>query len=128
VQERRSLPQGHLFKEVRDATPSAEDHDAAMYMAACRRRDVGIDHWVSLLITGSAWGESALSIYQATLMEPGQKAPEVSTEEFSAQTLPGARNLPLSAVKPGKDVGEVKAAKDDGRLPMEDHNTRLLWM
>jgi hypothetical protein len=82
---------------------------------------------VSLLITGSAWGESALSIYQATLMEPGQKAPEVSTEEFSAQTLPGARNLPLSAVKPGKDVGEVKAAKDDGRLPMEDHNTRLLW-
>jgi rhodanese-related sulfurtransferase len=29
-------------------------------------------------------------------------------------------------VKPGKDVGEVKAAKDDGRLPMEDHNTRLI--
>ncbi len=47
-------------------------------------------------------------------------------EEFSAQTLPGARNLSLSGVKPGKDVGEVKAAKDDGRLPMEDHNTRLI--
>ena len=27
---------------------------------------------------------------------------------------------------PGKDVGEVKAAKDDGRLPMEDHNTRIV--
>ena len=26
----------------------------------------------------------------------------------------------------GKDVGEVKRAKDDGRLPMEDHNTRIL--
>jgi len=26
----------------------------------------------------------------------------------------------------GKDVGEVKRAKDDGRLPMEDHNTRLI--
>jgi rhodanese-related sulfurtransferase len=47
-------------------------------------------------------------------------------EEFSAQTLPGARNLPLSGVKPGKDVGEVKVAKDDGRLPMDDHNTRLI--
>jgi rhodanese-related sulfurtransferase len=46
--------------------------------------------------------------------------------EFSAQTLPGARNLPRSGLKPGKDVGEVKAAKDDGRLPMEDHNTRIV--
>jgi hypothetical protein len=27
---------------------------------------------------------------------------------------------------PGKDVGEVKTAKDDGRLPMEDHNTRII--
>lgn len=214
---------------------------------------------VSVVIAGSAWGESALNIYQTTLMEPGQKTPEVSTEElrkilaeksatvfdarpsreyavshipgalnvsakpevpmsqyvsdvaeigrlvgndkatpivlycngpfcgkskrlsaelveagytnvrryqlgipvwralggltevelegvlyvlegdrtavfidardpeeFSAQTLPGARNLPRSDVKPGKDVGEVKAAKDDGRLPMEDHNTRLI--
>ena len=26
----------------------------------------------------------------------------------------------------GKDVGEVRRAKDDGRLPMEDHNTRLI--
>jgi hypothetical protein len=26
-------------------------------------------------------------------------------------------------LKPGKDTGEVKTAKDDGRLPMEDHNT-----
>ncbi len=47
-------------------------------------------------------------------------------EKFGAQTLPGARNLPRSGVKPGKDVGEVKAAKDDGRLPMEDHNTRIV--
>lgn len=27
---------------------------------------------------------------------------------------------------PGKDVGEVFAAKNDGRLPMEDHNTRIV--
>jgi rhodanese-related sulfurtransferase len=47
-------------------------------------------------------------------------------EPVGAQTLPGARNLPRSGLKPGKDVGEVKAAKDDGRLPMEDHNTRIV--
>jgi hypothetical protein len=29
-------------------------------------------------------------------------------------------------VKEGKDVGEVKVAKDDRRLPMEDHNTRII--
>jgi rhodanese-related sulfurtransferase len=45
---------------------------------------------------------------------------------FSAGSLPGARNLPASGLKPGKDVGEVKKAKDDGRLPMEDHNTRIV--
>jgi rhodanese-related sulfurtransferase len=40
--------------------------------------------------------------------------------------LAGARNIPRSLVLEGKDVGEVKRAKDDGRLPMEDHNTRLI--
>ncbi|HEY6065530.1 MAG TPA: rhodanese-like domain-containing protein [Thermoanaerobaculia bacterium] len=43
-----------------------------------------------------------------------------------AGTIAGARNLPRSGVLEGKDVGEVKRAKDDGRLPMEDHNTRLI--
>jgi rhodanese-related sulfurtransferase len=47
-------------------------------------------------------------------------------EEFRAGTLPGARNIPRSLVLEGKDVGEIKRAKDDGRLPMEDHNTRLI--
>ena len=46
--------------------------------------------------------------------------------EFTKESLPGARNLPRSKVLPGKDVGEVRVAKDDGRLPMEDHNTRIV--
>lgn len=46
--------------------------------------------------------------------------------EFKMGSIPSARNLPRSLVKEGKDVGEVKAAKDDGRLPMEDHNTRII--
>ena len=45
---------------------------------------------------------------------------------FRAGTVAKARNVPRSAVLEGKDVGEVKRAKDDGRLPMEDHNTRLI--
>ncbi|MGH8864959.1 MAG: rhodanese-like domain-containing protein [Burkholderiales bacterium] len=46
--------------------------------------------------------------------------------EFATDAVPGTRNLPRSGLRPGKDVGEVKAAKDDGRLPMEDHNTRIV--
>jgi rhodanese-related sulfurtransferase len=46
--------------------------------------------------------------------------------EFDEGTLEGARNIARSKVLEGKDVGEVKAAKDDGRLPMEDHNTRII--
>jgi rhodanese-related sulfurtransferase len=40
-----------------------------------------------------------------------------SAEEFRAGSLPGARNIPSA---------EVTAAKDDGRLPIEDHNTRII--
>jgi rhodanese-related sulfurtransferase len=45
---------------------------------------------------------------------------------FARGSLPQARNIPRELVLPGKDTGEVKQAKDDGRLPMEDHNTRIL--
>jgi rhodanese-related sulfurtransferase len=45
---------------------------------------------------------------------------------YAAGTLLNARPLPRSGVLEGKDVGEVKRAKDDGRLPMEDHNTRII--
>jgi len=47
-------------------------------------------------------------------------------EEFGAGSLPGARSIPQGSVQPGKDLGEVRKAKDDGRLPMEDHNTRIV--
>src|SRR5512134_3190962 len=46
--------------------------------------------------------------------------------DYAAGTLPNARHLPRSGVLEGKDVGEVKRAKDDGRLPMDDHNTRIV--
>jgi rhodanese-related sulfurtransferase len=40
-----------------------------------------------------------------------------SAEEFKSGTISGARHLPKE---------EVAKAKDDGRLPMEDHNTRII--
>ena len=45
---------------------------------------------------------------------------------FRTGSVRDARNIPRSLVLEGKDVGEVKRAKDDGRLPMEDHNTRII--
>lgn len=46
--------------------------------------------------------------------------------EAGKAPLRGALNIPRSLVLEGKDTGEVKQAKDDGRLPMEDHNTRVI--
>ena len=46
--------------------------------------------------------------------------------ESAGSPVTNARSLPFSGLKPGKDVGEVKKAKDDGRLPMNDHNTRII--
>lgn len=48
------------------------------------------------------------------------------SSEYGKSSIRGARNLPRSGVLEGKDVGEVFAAKNDGRLPMEDHNTRIV--
>ncbi|MDR0552243.1 MAG: rhodanese-like domain-containing protein [Spirochaetaceae bacterium] len=45
---------------------------------------------------------------------------------FNAGSLPGARNIPASELKSGKDQGVILEAKNDGRLPVEDHNTRLI--
>jgi rhodanese-related sulfurtransferase len=38
-------------------------------------------------------------------------------DQFGSGSLLGGRNIPLA---------DVSAAKDDGRLPMEDHNTRIV--
>lgn len=46
--------------------------------------------------------------------------------EFKTTAIAGTVNIPRSLLKPGKDVGEIKAAKEDGRLPMDDHNTRIV--
>jgi rhodanese-related sulfurtransferase len=47
-------------------------------------------------------------------------------EEFARGSVRGAKNVPRASVLVGKDVGELKKAKDDNRLPNEDHNTRIV--
>ena len=47
-------------------------------------------------------------------------------EQFREGTLARAVSVPATGLEHGKDVGEIRRAKDDGRLPMEDHNTRVI--
>ena len=47
-------------------------------------------------------------------------------DAFAKGSLEGARNIRRALVLKGKDVGELKKAKDDNRLPMTDHNTRIV--
>jgi rhodanese-related sulfurtransferase len=101
----------------------AEELLAAGYTNV-RRYQLGIPVWRAL---GGITEIEAEGVQY--VMEQDQTAVWIDArdpEEFSAHPIPKARNLPLSGIKPGKDVGEVKKAKDDGRLPMEDHNTRII--
>ena len=89
-----------------------------------RRYQLGIPVWRALVGTTEIELEGVLYVYRgdktAVLLDARDPA------EFAAATVSGAVNIAASLVLPGKDVGEVKKAKDDGRLPMEDHNTRII--
>ena len=45
---------------------------------------------------------------------------------FARGTIMGARNIPRSGLGSAREEGVMLAAKLDGRLPMEDHNTRII--
>jgi len=89
-----------------------------------RRYQLGIPVWQAL--GGVTEIEPVGLQYVATMDRTAVFIDAREPDEYRAGTLPAARNIPRSAVLEGKDVGEVKRAKDDGRLPMEDHNTRLI--
>jgi len=92
--------------------------------ASVRRYQLGIPVWRA--VGGSTEIETESLQY---VMEKDRTAVWIDArdpEEFQAYSIPNTRNLPQGGLKPGKDVGEVKKAKDDGRLPMEDHNTRII--
>ena len=45
---------------------------------------------------------------------------------FNEGTLPNARNIQARHVEEGSGGREIGNTKEDGRLPMEDHNTRVI--
>jgi rhodanese-related sulfurtransferase len=47
-------------------------------------------------------------------------------DRFRTSSIPGARNVPRSALYQGGGESELTAARSDGRLPFEDHNTRII--
>ncbi len=49
-----------------------------------------------------------------------------NAERFNEGTLASARNIQARYVESGSGGNEIGNAKEDGRLPMEDHNTRLI--
>lgn len=49
-----------------------------------------------------------------------------SRDDLADGMIAGARSVPRALVTGQKDTGEIRKAKDDGRLPMEDHNTRII--
>lgn len=89
-----------------------------------RRYQLGIPVWralggVSEIETEGM--EHVLALDRTTVLIDARER-----DDFEAGSILGARNIPRSLVLEGKDVGEVRRAKDDGRLPMEDHNTRII--
>jgi rhodanese-related sulfurtransferase len=89
-----------------------------------RRYQLGIPVWRALVGLTEIELEGVVHVFKndRTAVFLDARSPE----EFQASSVRGARNIPSGGVQPGKDVGEVRTAKDDGRLPMEDHNTRII--
>lgn len=80
-----------------------------------RRYQLGIPTWRALV------GLTQIELAGVRYVQGGDKTAVFfdarTPEEFKAGSLPGARNLL---------VADVVKAKDDGRLPVEDHNTRII--
>ncbi|MCA1662515.1 MAG: hypothetical protein LC648_10370 [Novosphingobium sp.] len=89
-----------------------------------RRYQIGAPGWRALAGAAMQTGLTALAYIGSDPTAVWVDAREA--EDFARGSLAGARNIAMSGLRPGKDQGVVKAAKDDGRLPMNDHNTRIV--
>lgn len=101
----------------------ASELEAAGYRNV-RRYQLGIPVWRAyggITVIEADGLRHVLSLDRTAVVIDGREA-----DAFRRGTLPGARNLPRSGVMDAIDVGEIRKAKDDGRLPMTDHNTRII--
>ena len=92
----------------------ATDLLAASYKNV-RRYQLGIPTWRALVGLTQIEPAGAEHVYSRDMTSWWVDAR--SHDDFGQGTLRRAHNIPL---------GDVLAAKDDGRLPMEDHNTRIV--
>jgi rhodanese-related sulfurtransferase len=103
-----------MDRSVGKAKRLAEDLLAAGY-SNVRRYQLGAPTWRALV------GTMQIELDGVRYVLDGDRTAWFldarSPDEFATDTLAGARNVPAS---------EVVAAMDDGRLPMEDHNTRIV--
>ena len=49
-----------------------------------------------------------------------------NAQDIAKAPLPGAKRIGVEIAKGGKDNAAMQQAKNDGTLPMEDHNTRII--
>lgn len=89
-----------------------------------RRYQLGIPVWRAL--GGATQIELEAVAYVQEMDRSAVFIDARDSEDFQTGTLPRAVSVPQRGLERGKDVGEVRRAKDDGRLPMEDHNTRVI--
>jgi rhodanese-related sulfurtransferase len=91
-----------------------------------RRYQLGIPVWRAL--GGSTQIELGAVAYVHELDHSAVFVDARDPKEFHEGSIPRAVSVPASQLERerGKDVGEIRRAKDDGRLPMEDHNTRVV--
>jgi rhodanese-related sulfurtransferase len=80
-----------------------------------RRYQLGAPTWRALVGTMQIEAEGARYVYEGDKTAVWFDAR--SAEAFAQGSITGARHLPKA---------DVTKAKDDGRLPMDDHNTRII--
>jgi rhodanese-related sulfurtransferase len=49
-----------------------------------------------------------------------------SAADFQKGSLPGAKRIGVEITQGGKDNAAMQQAKNDGTLPADDHNTRIV--
>ena len=101
----------------------ATDLVALGYMQV-RRYQLGIPVWRAL---GGVTEVELAGIHH--VFDRDQTAVFIDTrnaERFNGGTLANARNIQARYVESSSGGNEIGNAKEDGRLPIEDHNTRLI--
>jgi rhodanese-related sulfurtransferase len=100
------------------------DHLVSEGYTHVRRYQLGIPIW--RILVGVTEIELDGIRYVVRMDQTAVRIDARDPEAFKTGTLPGAVNLPFRVGQSAKNDKEIKKAKSDGRLPVEDHNTRII--